>query len=324
MLRLIALASVGLLVTASCESKPTKSGSGSAGSAATGHPAAAPPPAPAKPASTLAQIEAWAPKGSIVAAASLTVPGVELFAVTPAKPSDEDFPAGALVGVVGGAGGKIVEGRELIVAAAAGKPDAKTLARVVMWTAQDDGELLEAATTPEQRKAKVTAPAIKGTTLKLWVWTTDAPRILERGSADLATGAVDLGPLPTKPELMISQAILTLSGTSVRRHGPAIQVLAARCANPRARQSLFAAMSSHTRDRTRAAITDEVYKCGAPSVDPLIYAMENDKAAMVRARAATGLGRAGDPRARFALAKAARSEDANLAWAAKSALAKLK
>jgi HEAT repeat protein len=52
--------------------------------------------------------------------------------------------------------------------------------------------------------------------------------------------------------------------------------------------------------------------------------MEKDKSAMVRTRAASALGRLGDGRARPALAKAARSEDANLVWAAKNSLGKLK
>jgi HEAT repeat protein len=51
--------------------------------------------------------------------------------------------------------------------------------------------------------------------------------------------------------------------------------------------------------------------------------MQHDRSAMVRSEAASALGRTGDPRARPALAKAARSDDANLAWAAKNALAKL-
>jgi len=322
MLRLIATISLSLL--AACDSKPSKKAEVSVGSAVkagSGSQAAAPV---AKPASTLAQIEAWAPKGSKVAAADLKVTGVELFAVTVEKPTDEDFPAGALVGVVGGAGGKIVEGRELISAAAQAKADATTLARIAMWNARDDGELLTAAGNAEQRKAKVGPPVIKGTTLAFWVWTTDEPRILERGSADLTTGGVELGPLPVKPDVMISNAIKTLLGSSVRRHVGAIEVLAALCTNPRARQSLLAALSSHPRDRTRAAVTDELHKCGAVAVDPLIYSMENDKSAMVRTRAASALGRVGEGRARPALAKAARSEDANLVWAAKNALGKLK
>jgi hypothetical protein len=226
--------------------------------------------------------------------------------------------------VVGGPGGKLVEGRDLVRAVVEAKPGAPTLARVAMWLAQDDGELLTKATTPEQKKAKVTAPTIKGETLTFWVWTTDDPRLLERGTVNLATGAVELGPAPAKPDVLISNAIKTLLGDSVRRHARALDVLAATCANPRSRQSLLAALSSHPRDRTRAAATDVIHKCGAATVDPLIYSMENDKSAMVRTRAAGALGRVGEPRARPALARAARSDDANLVWAAKNSLGKLK
>lgn len=322
MLRLIAMISLSLLAAA-CDSKQAKKTEVQVGSASVESGSQAPAPV-AKPASSLAQIQAWAPRGSKVAAVDLKATGVELFGVTIEKPTDEDFPAGRLVGVVGGAGGKIVEGRALVSAVAQGKADAATLARLAMWNAQDDGELLTAAITADQRKAKVGPPALHGTTLVFWVWTTDEPRILERGSADLTTGGVELGPLPVKPDIMISNAIRTLLGPSVRRHVGAIQVLAALCTNPRARQSLLAALSSHPRDRTRAAVADELHKCGAAMVDPLIYSMDNDKSAMVRTRAASALGRVGEGRARPALAKAARSEDANLVWAAKNALGKLK
>ncbi len=324
MLRLIVI-SAALLAMAACESKPAKPGA-PAGSASPspGSQAAAPSPPAAKPATTLAQVEAWAPRGTQVAAAELTVPGVDLFAVTLAKPSDEDFPAGAIVGVVGGPGGKLVEGRDLVRAVAAAKADATTFARVAMWIAQEDGELLSRPTTPEQKKAKVAPPVIKGELLTFWVWTTDDPRFLERGTATFATGAVEIGPVAAKPEVLISNAIKILLGDSVRRHARAAELLAATCANPRSRQSLIAALSSHPRDRTRAAVTDVIHKCGAVTVDPLIYSMENDKSAMVRTRAASALGRVGEPRARPALARAARSDDANLVWAAKNSLGKLK
>jgi HEAT repeat protein len=86
---------------------------------------------------------------------------------------------------------------------------------------------------------------------------------------------------------------------------------------------LLRALGSLPRPETRAAIADVAHKCGAAAVPPLIDAMENDKSRMVRPRAASALGRIGDGRARPALAKAARSEDANLVWAANNALKKL-
>src|SRR3978361_848963 len=122
-MRLIAMISLSLLA-AGCESKPSKKTEVSVGSAPAGSGRRVAPAQACQRASSLAQIQAWAPKGSKVAAAELKVTGVELFAVTVEKPTDEDFPAGGLVGVVGGAGGKIVEGRELVSAVAQGTPDA--------------------------------------------------------------------------------------------------------------------------------------------------------------------------------------------------------
>jgi HEAT repeat protein len=52
--------------------------------------------------------------------------------------------------------------------------------------------------------------------------------------------------------------------------------------------------------------------------------MEQDGSRVVRAEDAAALGRIGDPRARPALAKAVRSDDANLAYAAGNALKKLR
>src|SRR6185369_16736596 len=134
--------------------------------------AAAPAPAapaakPAAPASSLALVQGWAPKGSQVAPVELSVPGLELFTVTDGKPAGEgEYAGGMLVGVTGGAAGKVLEGRELVQAAIAGKPDRKVLAQLAMRVAQRDeeGDLLDRATTAAQRKAKVAAPAIKGDT----------------------------------------------------------------------------------------------------------------------------------------------------------------
>src|SRR5262245_37260761 len=130
-MRFIAVVSASLVVAA-CSSKPTQGGggSGSAGSAAVGSAAgaagsgsAAAPAgggsqaaAPAaKPGSTLAQVQAGAPSGAKVVPAEIAVTGVDLFQVSDAKPlpDDEGLPP-KLVGVVGGAGGEVVEGRPLL------------------------------------------------------------------------------------------------------------------------------------------------------------------------------------------------------------------
>jgi len=334
MLRLIAVVSASVLATASCTSNEPKhtAAQGSAGPASAAAPPAAAPEAPAPappaaPASVLELVQRWAPQGSQVAPAELTVPGLALFTVTDAKPAgDGEYSGGALVGVAGGVGGKILEGRELVQAASAGKPDRKVLAQVAMRVAQRDGEgdLLDRATSAEQRKAKVTAPTIKGGTLVFWVSTTQPPRSLERGKLDLATGRFELEPVTASHGAAIDDAIAVLAGGVVSRYPSAIDTLVAACAEPKPRQVLLSMLSRHPRDRTRIAIGNALRKCGPVAVDPLINQMEHDPSAMVRAEAAGALGRTGDSRARAALAKAARSDDANLAWAAKNALGKLK
>jgi len=260
-----------------------------------------------------------------VAPAELTVPGVELFALTEGRPvADDEIAPAKLVGVAGGLGGKVLEGKELVRAAIAGKPDRRTLARVALWVAQDDGEVLDGPKSREQQKARVGPPVIVRNTLAFWAQTTDVPRTLERGKLDLSTGVLEIKPLPVSHEVAIANAITTLGSVSVSRHVVAIRTLAAACAEPSARQAFLGALASHPRIKSRAAIADEAHRCGATAIDALINAMEQDRSALVRRQAAAALGRIGEPRARPALAKAARGEDANLAWAAKNALGKLK
>ena len=320
--RLVAAIAAAVLATAGCSSQRAHDVAGQAGPEGTvDHTAAAPPPA--RPASPLEQVQRSAPPGVKVERARLTVPGVELFLLTAAKPLDDDDGAGKLVGVVGGLGGKVVEGSELVRAAIDGKPDHKTLARLALWAAQRDGDILDAPGTPEQRKARVVGPKVRASTLTFWVWTSDVPRALEKARLDLTTGALELVALPMSHDKAIDNAIATLFGVSVARHPEAIKLLAAACAEPTPQQALLSALASHPRARTRAAVADEVHRCGAAAVEPLVSAMAHDRSALVRSQAATALGQLGDKRARPALAKAARSEDPNLAWAASNALKKL-
>src|SRR5262245_9109204 len=139
MLRLIALVPASMLAIG-CDSHAAQSTAVPAGSAEGSQAKPLPPP---KPTSVLEQVQQSAPEMR-VAAAELTVPGLELFALTDGKAAANDDVQAKLVGVAGGLGGKILEGRELVRAAIEGKPDRKTLARVALWVAQDDGEVLEA------------------------------------------------------------------------------------------------------------------------------------------------------------------------------------
>lgn len=314
MLRLIDVLLAGALVFAACSSDPAQR-PGVAGSAGTGSEAA-------PPVSVVDQVQRSVPAGAHAAPAGISVAGIDLVLLTTAHAGDDDAVI-TLVGVVGGVGGKLVEGPELLRAVIGGKPAPRSLARVALWSAQQDGDVLDAPASAEQHKAKVTGPAIHGDRFTFWVLTSDVPRMLEHGTLDLTTGALELAPLPVSHDVAIANAVATLTGVSVARHAAAIKLLAEACAEPVPRQALLAALVSHPRARSRVAVADEIHKCGAVAVEPLIYAMEQDKSAMVRTAAAGGLGRTGDKRARPSLAKAARSDDANLAWAASNALKKL-
>jgi hypothetical protein len=325
---LVALVGATVIAGAACSSKPAQTtgdqpGSGTAASQPRAAAKAAPPP-PVKPATVLAQIEQWAPSATRVEPAGLSVPGVELFALTDRKPvADDEIAPFKVVGVAGGVGGKILEGRDLVRAAIDSKADRKTIAQVALWVAEDDGEILQAAKTREQRKAKVGPPAVAKNALNFWVLTTDVPRQIERAKLDLTTGELELATLPVRRDVAVSNAIRTLGSASISRHVHAIKALADACTDPRARQGLLGALSGHPRAKTRAAIADEASRCGGPAVDALINAMERDRSGLVRTRAASALGKLGDARARPALAKAARGEDADLAWTAGNALKKI-
>ena len=346
------VARISMLVLAACSSHPSQGAGGVAGSesaavtaaSGSGGQAAAP-----KPATTLDQITRWAPANSRVAPAGVAVSGIDLFLVSDGKPAPEDegLPP-RVVGVAGGAGGALLEGRDLVRAViersemgggdpagsaggAGGKAphgidtraDRKLIAQVALWVAQDDGAILDKAKTPEQRKARVGPPKVTGHTLEFWVLTTDPPPQVEHGELDLSNGLLDLQPLPLPPKIAIDRAMITLGSVAVSRHAAAIRTLAAACADNRARQALLGALASHPRVKARAAIADEAHRCGPAAVEALVNAMERDHSALVRRQAAAALGRIGDARARPSLAKAARGEDANLAWTAGNALKKI-
>lgn len=324
---LLRLVSASLL--AACSSHPSQGAGGAAGSGSapvtaggsgSGSQAAAAP----KPASTLEQVQRGAPADARVAPAGVAVSGIDLFLVSDGKPAPEDegLPP-RVVGVAGGAGGALLEGRDLVRAVIEAKADRKVIAQVALWVAQDDGAILDKAKTPEQRKAKVGPPVVTGGTLGFWVLTTDPKPQVEHGQLDLSNGLLELQPLLLAPKVAIDRAMITLGSEAVSRHTAAIRTLAAACADTRARQALLGALASHPRIKARAAVADEAHRCGPAAVDALVNAMERDRSALVRRQAAAALGRIGDPRARPALAKAVRGEDANLAWTAGNALKKI-
>src|SRR6185436_8687700 len=141
------------------------------------------------------QVRRWAPAAHAVQPAAITVPGLALFKVTPPPTVPADVPPYVIVGVAGSGGGKILDDPgELMRAAAAATQDAPLLARLALLVYRKDGELLTAATTDAQRKAKVAAPAITGQALDFWVSSTGADRALVRGRLDLSAGTLDFPP----------------------------------------------------------------------------------------------------------------------------------
>jgi HEAT repeats len=319
MMRLIDLAWASVVVVifvvvASCSARPTDHSGGDP---------ATPPPLP-PPTTVLEQVQRSAPAASRVAAADLTVTGIELFTITPSPPiSDDAYPGGTLVGVAGGLGGKRLEDRDLLRAVIDARPDAHTLARVALRVAQREGEILDAPLSEAQRVAKVRPPRLTRDSLDFWVWTTEVPRLTEHGKLDLATGLLELEPPPMSPAATLQYALDSLAGPSASVHVRAIRILAEACADPIAQAGLLGALANHPRVKSRAAVADALHKCGAVAVTPLISAMERDRSGLVRAQAATALGRLADARARPPLAKAAKGEDPNLSFAARNALKKL-
>jgi len=290
------------------------------------------PPTPGAPASqgkpktTLEQVQQAYP-GYTATVAGISVPGVELFALHTADralPNDaENLPR--IVAIVGGVGSPILEGRDVTRAAAKATKDAALLAKVAMAVERRGGEILTAPKNDEQKKAQVVPPAIAGTTLTFWVWTSGVGRMLMLAKVDLTTGALELGGPPESADDKIARALEGLAGTSLSMHQHAIKALAAACASdPKARKGLLDAASGHKREETRAAAVEASPACGAAAVDALIRVMEHDASSTVRWKAAKALGEIGDRKAKPALEKAANSGDANVKSAATRALEKLK
>jgi hypothetical protein len=312
------------LAAAACSTPQAQNTGGPPGPADNGSQAMSRPTAPSA-STTLEQVQHWAPHGTRVGPAQLPVTGVDLFVLRDDKPVPPDgYSSGTLVGVVGGVGGAIVEGRELVRAVIDAKADARTLARVALWVARREGEILDAPQNDEQRKARVAPPAVAGGAVVFWVWTTGVGRMLQLGKLDLATAALELGSPPVAQDDRIAAAIAALGGTNPGMQSTAIQTLGAACADASAKQALLGALASHPSEDVRRQVALALKGCGPSAVDALVHAIDHDAGKFVRTQAVRTLGEIGDPRARPALEKAAKSDDYGLAMLAKDALTKLK
>lgn len=341
---LAAVMATGAMATAvmagACESKSSKenasAGSATVGSATVGSAGSASAgsgsgtgSAAASAGTDVERVVAWAAKELHVPPANVKagptmegeVPGVALFVATDDKPAVGEDGASVLAAVVGG---NVVGGEALLRAVSEAKAKEPVLAKVALAVAQRSGEVLEKATTPEEKKAKVGKPTTKDGVFSFWVLTMEEPRSLEHATVELATGKLALRPAPLAPKDAVSRAMVSIAGPTTARHAAAARTLADLCKEPRAQQALLSVLSNHTRMRTRVAVASEIHRCGASVVTPLVTAMERDSSPVVRTEAAMALGRIGASSARPALAKAARSDDANLAWAAKKSLEKIK
>jgi len=283
------------------------------------------PSPPTKPKTTLEQVQQAYP-GYHAGPAGMTVPGVELFALTTDRPVPQDADnLPRIVAIAGGLGSPILEGRDVTRAAIKGTKDPALLAQIALAVERRNGEILTAPKNDQQKQAKVVPPALAGNTVTFWVWTSGVGRMLMLAKLDLASGALELGGPPVSRDDQIAQAIEALAGTSLAMHEHAIGTLAAACASdPKARTALFDAMAHHAREETRAVAVDASPACGPAAIDTLIKILENDAASTVRWKAAKALGDIGDKKAKPALEKAATSSDANVKSAATRALGKLK
>jgi hypothetical protein len=177
---LIEIVFVSVLASSACGAHPGPTSGGAAVAADNGNETA--------PKTSLQQVQRWAGDDVSVTEAGIAVSGLELFVLRGNGPVLPDgYPGGTLVGVVGG---KIVEGRGLVQAAIAAKPEARTLAQIVLWATKRQAEILDTPHNDLERRAKVAPPAIVGSTLVFWVWTGGKHRLLEVGTLDLLSGGL--------------------------------------------------------------------------------------------------------------------------------------
>lgn len=290
------------------------------------------PPTQAPATTTLEQVTRSTPPGmqvgslstAMVGVSGIDVPGVDLFRISD---PNQAVPANGtrsyqVVAVAGGVGKPILDDKAAIMRTVlAATKDPRTLAQVGLLLGQREGEILTAATTDAERKANVAPPKLSGTKLEFWILTTGSGRQLQRVTLDLDTATLTFGSAPVAQSDVIANAVTSLATANVALHAEALRTLAQQCATPAAKQAFFDALAKHPQEQTRAAAAEASPACGAIAVDPLIHALGNDPARLVRGKAAFALGAIGDKKAIPALQKAATTD---IAAAANIALDKLK
>lgn len=248
--------------------------------------------------STLEKVKQHAgPQATVTPWGDVSVPGMELFTVSPAPP------AGVAVhdytpprrGVAVQRNGTIIEGKAAMQAALdAGVSEPEDIARLALIFLHDTGDLVTSGD-------GAAPPGYQGRIFVYWWRTSDMSRQLMKSQLDVGALSVTTEPGVARPD-PIEQARATLASGSQIVWRTAIGQLAALCADPRAVALLVETARTHADAPTRAQAAEAAGSCkSADAIAPLAEVLAKDADEKVRAAAATGLGAIGGERAAAAL-----------------------
>ena len=248
--------------------------------------------------STLEKVKQWAGPGATVSPyESVSVPGLQLFAVIPAPPegvATSDYtPPRRGVAVQGSA---ILEGKAAMQAVmSAGASEPADMARLALLFLHDGGDLVTGGD-------GATPPGYEGRLLVYYWRTSDMGRQLMKSRLDPGAVTVTTEPGGARPD-PVAEARATLASGSQITWRTAIGQLAAVCITEEsARSLLIETARTHADAPTRAQAAEAVGACKSPDVIvPLGEILARDSAEKVRAGAATGLAAIGGERAAQAL-----------------------
>lgn len=248
--------------------------------------------------STLEKVKQWAGPGATVSPyESVSVPGLQLFAVTPAQPegvvTSDYTPPRRGVAVQGNI---ILEGKAAMQAAMdAGASEPADLARLALLFLHDGGDLVTGGD-------GAVPPGYQGRLFVYYWRTSDMGRQLMRSQLDPGALTVTTEPGTARPD-PVAEARATLASGSQIPWRTAIGQLETLCTTEeRARSLLVETARTHADAPTRAQAAQAAGACKSPDViAPLSAILASDPAEQVRAGAASGLGAIGGDRAAQAL-----------------------
>ena len=278
------------------------------------------PPAPqSPPKTTREQVERWAPTGASVVdvrargqAGLDLAAGVDVFMVTAKdqRPAADGGNRFSVVAIVGGVGNPILEDRAAILAAVAKTTkDPQKLARLGLLLDRRDENPLTSASSDEQRKVGVKAPAIVKNAVEFWILSGSPSRNLYHCTLDLTTASLTVGGASAAAHNAVDDASAALQAGNPAALQNALDALAVACqANPAAKKLLFDTLANHAHEDARAAAAYSAPKCGHAALAPLLASLEHDKSRSVRGKVAFALAELGDKAAIPALEKATTSD----------------